>query len=157
MLIWAPLIPATRWSRSQQSLLSAGGRLQLQLVSGKRGVHVSMIHALYRSASSPNVRSLGGCTNKLATAQYSAASCSQLIGKSCTGLLKATAFLLRPVVMNFDAFLIGSPTQAPTIRPNVTIIFVQRLQNYFNISSMILLLTIFRNIYFIFVITLRCR
>ena len=34
MLILAPLIPATRWSCSQQSLLSAGGQLQLYLVSG---------------------------------------------------------------------------------------------------------------------------
>ena len=33
MLIWAPLISATRWSCRQQSLLSAGGALQIYLVA----------------------------------------------------------------------------------------------------------------------------
>ena len=58
MLIWAPLIPATRWSCSQQSLLSVGGRLQLHLVAGIRGAQISITQVMYRSASSPNIRSL---------------------------------------------------------------------------------------------------
>ena len=40
MSIWVTLISATRWSCSQQSLLSAGGRLQLHLVSGIRGAQI---------------------------------------------------------------------------------------------------------------------
>ena len=43
MLIWAPLVLATRWSCSQQALLSAGGRLQLHLVAGIRGAQISTI------------------------------------------------------------------------------------------------------------------
>ena len=42
MLIWARLIPATRWSSRQQSLLSAGGRLQLHLVAGMRSAQISI-------------------------------------------------------------------------------------------------------------------
>ena len=56
MLIWAPLIPATRWSGSKQSLLSAGNQLQLHLVAGIRGAHISITQAMYRSASSPEAR-----------------------------------------------------------------------------------------------------
>ena len=50
MLILALLIPATRWSCSQQPLLSAGGRLQHHLVAGIRGVsdmyHIGNIYAI---------------------------------------------------------------------------------------------------------------
>ena len=42
ILIWAPFIPATRWSYSQQSLLSAGGRLQLHLVAVIRGAQIGV-------------------------------------------------------------------------------------------------------------------
>ena len=40
MLIRAPIIPATVWSCSWQSLLSAGGQLQLHLVAGIRGAQM---------------------------------------------------------------------------------------------------------------------
>ena len=40
MLIWAPLIPATRWSFRRQSLLSAGGQLQPHLVAGMLQNHL---------------------------------------------------------------------------------------------------------------------
>ena len=58
VLIWAPLIPATRWSCSQQSLLSTGGQLQLHLVAGIRGTQISITYAMYRNALSPDIRSL---------------------------------------------------------------------------------------------------
>ena len=41
-----------------QSLLSAGNRLQLHLVAGIRGAQISITQAMYRSASSPGIRSL---------------------------------------------------------------------------------------------------
>ena len=47
MLIWAPLITFTRWSCSQQSLLSAGGLLQLHLVAGIRGSQISITKGMY--------------------------------------------------------------------------------------------------------------
>ena len=62
MLVWAPLIPATRWSHSQQSLLSAGGQLQLHLVAGIRGAQINITQAIYRSVPSPYIRSLEWCT-----------------------------------------------------------------------------------------------
>ena len=40
--IRAPVIPAMKWSCSHQSLLSAGGRLQLPLVAGIRGARSSI-------------------------------------------------------------------------------------------------------------------
>ena len=46
MLIWAHLIAATRWSCSPQSLLSAGGRLQLQDKSFKISITSLMLSAL---------------------------------------------------------------------------------------------------------------
>ena len=52
MLIRAPFIPATRWSCSQQSLLSVGGRLQLRLVAVIRGAQISITKVMYRSAAS---------------------------------------------------------------------------------------------------------
>ena len=58
MLIMAPLVQATRLSCSQQSLLSAGGRLQLHLVAGITGAQISITCEMYRSASSPTIRSL---------------------------------------------------------------------------------------------------
>ena len=42
MHICEPLILATKWSCSQQSLLSAGGRLQLHLVAGIRGTQINI-------------------------------------------------------------------------------------------------------------------
>ena len=58
MLIWAFLIPATRSSCSQQSLILAWVRLQLHLVAGIRGAQISITEAKHRSALSPNLRSL---------------------------------------------------------------------------------------------------
>ena len=46
MLIWAPLIPATRWSYSQQSLLAAVGRLQLHLVAGVKGAQIIITNVM---------------------------------------------------------------------------------------------------------------
>ena len=43
---------------SQQSLPSAGGRLQPHLVAGIRGAQIGITKAMYRSAPSPNIRSL---------------------------------------------------------------------------------------------------
>ena len=41
MLIWEPLVTATRWSCSKQPLLSAGAGLQLHLVAGIRGAQMN--------------------------------------------------------------------------------------------------------------------
>ena len=59
MLIWSSIILATRWSCSQQSLLSAGNPLQLHLVAGIRGALINITWEIYRSSLSSNIRSLG--------------------------------------------------------------------------------------------------
>ena len=58
MLIWAPLIKATRWDYSRQSLLSAGvvDRLHIHLVAGIRGTLIGItvignVHHLFTTQS----------------------------------------------------------------------------------------------------------